>query len=416
MMKTNGRWLGLILAIAFVLSACATNSTPSSTGNITAGELFAMTGRNPAVGAWELAGAEAGLYDINQHGGVLGRKVVPVLGDTGADPVDAVPAWDQIQLSHPTFMLGPSSLEVDGVLKFIDPTKVPTFMVGGATSIDHNTNKYLWRPSPSDSTQTAAMAAYAISKHYMNCGIMMEGTVNSYTQVAPLTADYTKAGAKVLFTTKLAPAAASYRTEVAQAFSGQKPDCIFISVDPQTASTLFAAFKELNDYVPFIGDDTVGAVEVANAIGVNVASKWLVGMAGASPTGPAYQQYVSDQKAAAPQDAPFSISANVYDGAIIAALAMTAANSTDPTVWVDKITAVTNPPGEQVNTYADGVAALKAGKKINYEGATGPDDFDKYHNVFGSWDVVQFDASEKLQTVTTITAEQIASIMSAAAG
>jgi hypothetical protein len=36
------------------------------------------------------------------------------------------------------------------------------------------------------------------------------------------------------------------------------------------------------------------------------------------------------------------------------------------------------------------VQLLKDGKKINFEGASGPEDFDQYHNTFGDWDVVQF--------------------------
>ncbi|MNC99011.1 hypothetical protein D3C83_171560 [compost metagenome] len=36
---------------------------------------------------------------------------------------------------------------------------------------------------------------------------------------------------------------------------------------------------------------------------------------------------------------------------------------------------VANGPGERVTTFAEGVAALKAGKKINYDGASSSVDF-----------------------------------------
>ena len=55
------------------------------------------------------------------------------------------------------------------------------------------------------------------------------------------------------------------------------------------------------------------------------------------------------------------------------------------------------------------MAALKAGKKINYDGASGKDDYNQYHNVAGSWDVVQFDpAGSMLHTVSTVSEDQIA--------
>jgi branched-chain amino acid transport system substrate-binding protein len=68
----------------------------------------------------------------------------------------------------------------------------------------------------------------------------------------------------------------------------------------------------------------------------------------------------------------------------MAALAMTAAKTTNARVWVNKIKAISNPPGAKCYFYSQCVALLKKGKKINYEGATGPEDFNKFHNVLGT--------------------------------
>jgi hypothetical protein len=94
---------------------------------------------------------------------------------------------------------------------------------------------------------------------------------------------------------------------------------------------------------------------------------------------------------------------------------MTKAGSTDPTVWVHDLDAVSNPPGIEVSDYATAVADIKAGKKINYQGASGPMDFNKYHNVTGAWDVdpANGDAAGDTTTVTTITADQIQAVVNA---
>jgi branched-chain amino acid transport system substrate-binding protein len=106
---------------------------------------------------------------------------------------------------------------------------------------------------------------------------------------------------------------------------------------------------------------------------------------------------------------PVTLSQNTYDSVIIAALAMTEAGTTDGTKWINDVADVAgNPNGVKVYNYADGVAALKAGKKINYEGASGSVDYNKYHNVAGSWDVVNFDASGNLNTVYLVPEAQIA--------
>src|SRR5260370_9293798 len=46
---------------------------------------------------------------------------------------------------------------------------------------------------------------------------------------------------------------------------------------------------------------------------------------------------------------------------------------------------VTNPPGTACFTYASCLALLKAGTKINYEGASGDLDYNQYNNTFGPY-------------------------------
>src|ERR1700737_1434221 len=61
-----------------------------------------------------------------------------------------------------------------------------------------------------------------------------------------------------------------------------------------------------------------------------------------------------------------------FGGGAVGALAMVGAGTTDPNVWVNKVIAVSNPPGKKCYNYVDCVALLKKGEKINYEGASGP--------------------------------------------
>ena len=46
-----------------------------------------------------------------------------------------------------------------------------------------------------------------------------------------------------------------------------------------------------------------------------------------------------------------------------------------------KLREVANPPGTPVSSFAEGKELLKAGQKINYEGASGPLDFDEHGDV-----------------------------------
>ena len=79
-----------------------------------------------------------------------------------------------------------------------------------------------------------------------------------------------------------------------------------------------------------------------------------------------------------PPDRPFLDT--VYDAVYLFALAALRANSLDPTAIRDNLFCVANPEGTVVNPgpegFAAAVAALAAGEEINYEGASGPLDFD----------------------------------------
>ena len=80
---------------------------------------------------------------------------------------------------------------------------------------------------------------------------------------------------------------------------------------------------------------------------------------------------------------------HLYDGINLAALAMIASHSTSPTAFKPYIEKIGNgvPGATVVYSFAQGAAALKAGKQIRYEGPGGPTSFDAYHDSAGMFQV-----------------------------
>jgi hypothetical protein len=64
-----------------------------------------------------------------------------------------------------------------------------------------------------------------------------------------------------------------------------------------------------------------------------------------------------------------------------------------------------------VNSYAAGVAALRAGKKIHYVGAAGVIDFNKWHNSGGGFQIDAYKPSGDITLVNSITAAQLAPLI-----
>jgi ABC-type branched-subunit amino acid transport system substrate-binding protein len=390
-----------------VLAACGGASSGPSTSPIPVAELFPTTGVIAALGQFMLKGAETAVKDVNSHGGVMGRQLVQYSADTGGDAADGVTAFRQLDTHSPTFMVGPTGLEFASIQPLFDAAKLPSFVILGSTQYDSMTDPWTYRITPSDSVLGSAMAYYAIQKGLTKCSILFASGEAAQALVPAVKGPFEAHGGTVLANIALTPDQSSYSSEILKAFANN-PQCIFVQTDAQTAGTLFAAARELGHLnVPFIGSDQYNDINIAKAIGLQSASKWVTGMAGAAPTGPAYAYLLKIYKADGHIELPSDFASAMYDAVVLAALAMTDAKSTDPTVWNTKVLDVSNPAGTVVYTYAQGVALLKQGKKINYDGASGPVDFNAHHAVFNGFEVVQFSTSGQPQDVSDIPASAL---------
>jgi ABC-type branched-subunit amino acid transport system substrate-binding protein len=408
------------LAVAGTIALAACSSSAAGTGGgssgggrgpgggtITFGQLLPFTGTKAFLSSWATHGDAAAVYDVNHNGGVMGKTLTSVSADDAGDAVDAVPALRKLLISNPAFIVGPYSLTVMAVINEFDPNHVVDYVIGGTTQLDHMTEKYVYRTTASDSAEVVAMAYYAIHHGYKRAAYIFDNSANTQGLVQPLTASYTRQGGTVVANETLVPDQSSYSSEITAAFA-RHPQVVFAAFDQQTATTVFADMRQLGDLnVPVVGEDVLGSPGYAKAMGQPQASKYLFTVSGASPGGQAYQHYLDDYYAVYHTKQILSSSYNMYDSVIISALAMTAAHSTDPEVWVNYVTKVSNPPGTGCYTYASCVALLKAGKKINYEGATGPEDFNAYHNTFSGFAVSGFNSADQLVQVAYVTPRQV---------
>ncbi len=406
--RRPGRWVAALLAVASLsLAACGTAAGDSGSKTITFGQLLPFTGTKAFLSTWATHGDAAAVWDVNHHGGVMGKMLKSVSADDAGDAVDAVPALRKLMLSSPDFIVGPFSLTIMSVINQFDPNHVVDYVIGGTTQLDHMQYPYVFRTTASDSAEVVAMAYYAISHGYKRAAYIFDNSANTQGLVAPLTKSYVKQGGSVVANETIVPDQSSYRTEITSAFA-KHPQVIFAAFDQQTATTVFSDMKQLGDLkIPVVGEDVLGSPGYAQAFGQPQASKLLFTVSGASPGGPAYQHYLSDYQAVYHTTQILSSSYNMYDSVIISALAMTAAHSTDPKIWVSYITKVSNPPGTACYTYSSCVALLKAGKKINYGGATGPEDFNSYHNTFSGFAVSGFTGSNQLTERAYVTPAQV---------
>jgi branched-chain amino acid transport system substrate-binding protein len=109
----------------------------------------------------------------------------------------------------------------------------------------------------------------------------------------------------------------------------------------------------------------------------------------------AYKNADKLYRAAHNQEADF-FAAMAYDHLMVVALSVLAGNGNTAGDSIKaNIRKISNPPGKVVGSWADASAAIKAGEKVNYEGASSACDFDDngdvqtdfgvYHIKSGKW-------------------------------
>jgi len=360
------------------------------------GVLSCFTGSLASLGQAMLQGSQVAQKAINDGGGILGQQLTIAHADTQCDEADSVPATRQLlAASNVVGIIGPETQEINAVTPIVTSAKVPTQFQGGSTLFDKNTNQYLWRDSPSDSQLGVAMALYAYKKGYRKAALVFYSDIAAQTFPPPITNTFTKLGGTVVKSITIAPDQTSYRTNVQDVISAS-PDVIFTQTDAATAAVLFKNFKDLNGLaIPFVGTDVTGGDDYLKAITYQVAHDHLISVYGTSVSGAATDEFLKQFALVVPgaNQQPLGNANYAYDAVISQALAIDKANSILGPDINAAMMSVTDPPGTQCYTYPSCLALIKAGTKINFDGASGPLDYNDFHNVFGPYAAFQQSAA-----------------------
>ena len=471
---------GLVLASVISASCGSTPQTnPPDTGApIHIGIAIGLTGdlKGTAVGLQNaIRVAES---QINAYGGILGRKVVYDVQDDQSDRGQIIQGVVNTLLGQKvSAILGPiGSSQVSAVqnltyqAKTIEITATATSPL--LSTAQPATDRYLFRTVPNDNLQAKALAIFAFNGPSSvsdagtggtgsdagakdggdagvtpppggGCRTMVTITNNddygNPFQAALKTSFEALAGAgAVLSEQKVSSDVQPDYSTALQAVQDQHPDCLAMVVYDPTGDEILRELRQrqqggqISNSLTIIGTDGTytqdfivnGQADKGNPASASVAE----GVYGTNPdSNPTERseygdfqklylgQYVLDPGAT---DLPGQ-AANMYDAAILAALAIQKAGGTDDPVKIrDGLFAVSRPstsgssaivgPGQ----IGDALNDLQQGKDINYQGASGDCDFDETGDVLGNyiiWKVVHANSTTQpaFQTIGKIPASAL---------
>lgn len=143
--KLAGPLAALLLGLATATAAAETGVTADT---VTIGAYGPITGAAAYIGLGGRDGAEIALQQINDAGGVHGRKLKMIFEDDGFSPTKALAASKKLIEQDKVFMiLGLSgSNPTVGTLEYLKDAKVPNYVaIASAPQVTHPLNRYFFR-------------------------------------------------------------------------------------------------------------------------------------------------------------------------------------------------------------------------------------------------------------------------------
>ncbi len=384
------------------------SSATMAADSVKIGSLVPTTGDLAAYGPPVNNGALLAEQDINAAGGVLGHRIEIVLRDTQTNPTAAVDAAKKlVDIDGVVAIVGAlsSGVTIPVATSVSIPSKV--VQISPASTSEKistlNDNDYVYRTVPMDALQAPALAqVLAQDKHFKKVAIVYVNNDYGEGLAKGLQTAFEKTGGRVTAMVPYNKEQASYRGEAQNAIKGDPQAVVMISY-PQFGTMIMRQILETGYTGTFAYGDGMKAPEVAK----NVGSKYVNGTYGtvaANANQQIAEWFKNHYKAKFGQIPPKPYIDTQYDAVVLIALAMAKGGTTTREAVYKNLRAVAGPPGIKVDPRHLDLAfkLLKEGKEIDYDGASGSCDFNKYGDVPGSFEVWKF-SGDTIKTVKYVT-------------
>lgn len=374
--------VALVAAAALALSGCA--STPASEyaagdGVLKLGGVLPLTGALAFLSPPEIAGAELAVADINAAGGVLGKPVEWSVEDSSdGDHPEIAPASATKLLSEGVDAIVGAA--ASGVTRLIidQITKNKTVQISMSNTApdltDWKDGGYYFRTAPSDLLQGAIIGNQIVADGNENVAIIYQQTAYGEGLEAKAKAIIEGAGATVVSSLPFPEAETNFDTIVDQTIAAGADSVLVISYD------------EIKKIVPALQKKSFDGSKIYFVDG-NLANfsdqSWKGYIEGAKGTLPggdtdaAFKQRAADlyKTNHGEELKEFAYLAETYDAVILLALAAEQAGNDSGEAIAANLQSVST-GGDKVTDFAAGLEAIKAGKDIDYDGFSGPIEFD----------------------------------------
>ncbi|HEY9470479.1 MAG TPA: ABC transporter substrate-binding protein, partial [Propionibacteriaceae bacterium] len=347
---------------------------------IAIGALVPLTGGGAEFGPRMEKAIRLAVDEVNKKTPPMNKKLKVFAEDGQTSPDAAVRAAQKlINVNRVKAVVGTWASAVTlAVAPIAIQSNIALMHTSGANAItDLKSNGLVWRFQPPARLTGKAIAASAKVEGWKTAAAAARNDPSGVSTVESFTREFEAGGGKVLETVTYAPEQTAYSGEVRK-LSDANADFVFNSTYAPELTVMAKDAKTNGAEVNWLAPGWAVNKAFIQAVGPAVANGvWAVDSAPNVKT-KAYDNFMTAfTKATGDTLVPSDTYVfSAYDMVIVLALAMNDCECDTGKGLTDSILKVTTPGGDEVTSYADGYEALKAGKDINYQGASSNLDFD----------------------------------------
>ncbi len=384
----------------FMATACKPTGTSSASG-LKIGSLLPATGDLASIGQGMVRAVPILVDTVNACGGVNGEPVSLISVDDQTDPkagaegMTKLAEVDKVAGVVGSFASSVSSAAVDIAVR----NKVMLISPGSTSPVFTDRAKkgdfqgYWARTAPPDSYQGPALAQLAINKGLKRVSTLVINNDYGVGFEKAFVAAFKKLGGTVVNEakpTRYDPKATTFATEVTTAFQ-DKPQGVLSVLYTETGSLIIKSAYEqgLSKGVTILLTDGMYSADFPAQVGQAADGKYIAaGVLGTVPgaDGKALADFTTKWKAKYNQDVS-AFAPHAWDAAALLVLAAQAGKANTGEAIQANLKKVANGPGKEVSDVCEGLALLKKGETINYQGASSNVDIDANGDVSGVYDV-----------------------------
>lgn len=370
-------------------TAATETAAPAAGQDVKVGILFDVTGPIANFIPPMLDSVTLATDEVNAGGGLLGGKMVSVIGDTTGAAQGAVDAATKLvnvenvaaivgALMSGTTIAAANSVIVPTGVAQISPTATSPDLSGLAD------NDWVFRVVPSDAYQGQVLAKLTMDQGVKKVALTYANNDYAAPLAKAFSDSYKALGGTVTAEVKHEEKQPSYTTELATLAKDQPEALVVIAYAGDSGLPIVKEALENGLFKRFVGTDGLRDNLLIEKIGAdNLKDSFFTSPS--SPKSEAANKFdqIYAAKFQTTKDKIFI--GQVYDSVMLAALAIQQAGGTDRAKVRDALRQVANPPGDPVGPgdWAKALDLIKAGKDIDYTGATGSMDFDDKGDVAG---------------------------------